>query len=191
MSISDYSELVTEVVHRSGVSDVANRASMYVGMAERMLEKQLRTSDMEVSTTLTTDATGTVAMPTDHLETRSVRARDAELSKIPLTSFLHGYRCGYSVQGSSLLSSYAETDHSMVYYARLPSLVVNGTNWLLEKEPEIYLNAFLFQVYQATGALEQAQTTAAYLGPLLEAVNAADHMDRLAGTHIDFRGLMV
>ena len=76
--IQDYAELIAEVTTRSSVSDVATRAKMHVGMAENMLSKRLRTSDMETAVVLTTDADGLAALPSDYAEMRSIRAGDVE-----------------------------------------------------------------------------------------------------------------
>lgn len=46
--IADYAELVTEVAHRSGVTDVANRATMFVGMAEEYMRKALRIGSVDL-----------------------------------------------------------------------------------------------------------------------------------------------
>ena len=40
--INDYSELVVEASRLSGITDVAQRAPMYIGMAEDFLSKKLR-----------------------------------------------------------------------------------------------------------------------------------------------------
>lgn len=46
--INDYAELVTEVAHRTGATDVASRAKMYVGMAEEYMRKALRIGSVDL-----------------------------------------------------------------------------------------------------------------------------------------------
>lgn len=186
--IQDYSELIAEVSARSGISDVVNRAAQLTGMAENMLSKRLRLAGMETEVELTTSSTGTVALPDDYREMRLVSVSDRTLNRRPLGLIRQG-GCGYAVQGKILHSSFKGTAHTCIYYAALPSLEANDTNWLLDDEPEIYLHAVLFQAYTAGNNLEQAQATAGYLGALIDAANNADHLARHAGTRINLGGV--
>ena len=186
--ICDYPELIAEICARSGVSDVANRAGMLVGMAERMLSKRLRLAGLETGVEATTGEDGLAYLPGDYQEMRSVHVGARSLERLPLDVVSAGRREGYAVQGKKLRSTQASTPHRLVYYAGVPSLEVNNTNWLLDEEPELYLQAVLLQVYLAENDLEKVEATAGYLTSLIEAANRADHMKRLAGTRINFGG---
>ena len=187
--INDYPELIAEVSARSGATDVVNRAKMLVGMAEKMLSKRLRLSGMETAVELTTDANGSVNLPDDYQEMRDIRVNDCLLDRKPLAVILDGYQRGYAVQGGALISSYKSTAHDLVYYASMPSLEANSTNWLLDDEPELYLQAVLFQVYTANNEIDKAQATVGYLAALIEEAHQADHMNRHAGTKINLGNL--
>ena len=185
----DYAELIAEVTERSGMTSVANRASQYVGMAERALSRALRVSEMETETTLTTDSNGDVSLPGDFQEMRSIRAQDRILDPRPLSRILSGHSVGYAVQGGTLKSYYADTGHEVVYYAALPGLDVNDTNWLLDSDPEIYIQAVLLQVWLADAgknpeSLQKATLTRSYLTDLVAARQSEDHMKRRAGTRV-------
>lgn len=184
--IADYPELIAEVSARSGFSDVVSRARMFVGMAENMLSKRLRLADMETVVELTTNATGDVSLPADYLEMRSIRHGSCAVDRIILPLVLAGRATGYAIQGKVLKSSFKNAPHSCVYYAAVPSLENANTNWLLDAEPEIYLQAVLFQVYTAHNEIEKAQITAGYLGQLISDAQDADRMNRRAGTRINF-----
>ncbi|MEG9884919.1 MAG: hypothetical protein V6Z86_10030 [Hyphomicrobiales bacterium] len=186
--IRDYPELIAEICARSGVSDVANRADMLVGMAERMLSKRLRLAGMEKSVEATTGEDGLAYLPGDYQEMRSVHVGTRPLERLPLGAVSAGRRDGYAVQGRKLRSTRASTPHQLVYYAALPSLETDNTSWLLDDEPELYLHATLLQAYLAENDLEKVEATAGYLTSLIEAANRADHMARLAGTRISFVG---
>lgn len=188
--INDYPELIAEVSARSGVTDVVNRAGMFVGMAEQMLSKRLRLGGMETAAELTTDASGSVALPVDYQEMRSIRISSGVVPRRSLDVILADRQCGYAVQGKVLKSTYKSTAHQLVYYATVPGLEAANTSWLLDDEPELYLQAVLFQVYTANTDIEKAQATAGYLGSLIEAANEADHMNRHVGTRINLGGLM-
>ena len=181
MILADYSELVAEATERSGVSDVANRAGMLVGMAEKMLSKRLRLSSMETVIRLRTDAGGRAELPGDFSEMSFVRVGDATLARKPMVALLEGGAHGYATQGKLLRSSHKAAEHVCSYFAALPSLEKNGSNWLLEEEPEIYVHAVLFQIYTASDQIEKASLTAGYLASLIDEANGADYMKRRAG----------
>lgn len=183
--ISDYPELVTEVSHRSKRTDIVNRASMYVGMAEKMLSKRLRLADMMTDGELTTDSNGLADLPTDCQELAQVVVHACKLSKRPLNTILSGAKAGYAITGQKLKSSFRLTPHQIVYFGAVPSLEANGTTWLLEREPELYLQAVLFQVYTGNNDIEQAQATAGYLSGLIDDANTADYAARLSGTRVN------
>jgi hypothetical protein len=58
-----------------------------------------------------------------------------------------GSSIGYVVVGSSLrLVGTDDTDYTLTYYARIPSLSDSNTqNWLLAKEPSLYLYGALME----------------------------------------------
>ena len=70
--IRDFADLIAEVTVRTDRPDVAGRAAMLVGLAERALSKRLRLADMETVAALTTDAGGVAALPVDYEAMRTV-----------------------------------------------------------------------------------------------------------------------
>jgi len=188
--IRDYPELISEVSRRSGVTDVANHAAMYVGMAETALSKMLRVGEMETAAEVTTDANGDATLPTDYAEMRSILIGTREVERKSLPLVLAGSVCGYAVQGKTLKSTFKSTTHSCVYYAAIPSLDTANTNWLLESEPEIYLQAVLKQIYIAKTDVERASATATYLAGLIEDANTAARTARLTGTRISLGNIV-
>lgn len=149
----DFAELVTEAQARSGITDVASRAEHYVRSAERMLEKRLKVGQMEKVATLTVDAEGRIGFPDDFLQWRTTHHGD-----------ISGVGPGYYCPGQI-----AEVQ----YYARIPS-IINGPNWLSEEEPELYIQAVLFQIYTANGMAEQAVATNTLLAAMIQQVEEAD-----------------
>ncbi len=188
--IQDYAALIAEVTARSGVSDVATRAQMYVGMAENALSKRLRVGDMEAEATLTTDEDGRADVPADFLEVRSLRTADQALPQRTLRAVQDGLVCGFAVQGKALVTTEKEVDLELGYYAALPGLEANDTNWLLEQDPEVYLSAVLFQVFIANSNLEGAQAVTGLLTGQIEALNRDDYRRRHAGARVNVGGLM-
>lgn len=166
----DYSELVSEVQHRSGVTDVASRAEHYVRSAERAMEKRLRVGAMEKIATITADETGDALLPDDFLQLRTTAAG--------------------TIAGNVLLTHNCATSFPIQYYAKIPSITL-GPNWLSEAEPELYIQAVLAQVYTANGMAEQAIATMAVVDAMLRALEENDIRARHLHRRIDTRALRV
>lgn len=184
----DYQDLIAEIADRVGSGGFVARADVYVGLAERMLSSRLRVSDMEASSSVTTDADGLADLPQDFEQMRTVRVGDDELCLIPIDSVFDGSLVGYAIQGTRIRSTKHSTDHNLYYYAELPSLEENNTNWLLRREPEAYLHGSLYQVHMAAYDTEKAQVSAEVLGGIINALNDEDRSRRFGGTVMDFTG---
>lgn len=193
--INDYQELVTEAAQRSGVSDLPSRAAMIVGMAEGWLNKRLRTADQQTATTLTTDANGDASLPSDYEAMQVVYFGTRKLERRPLENILLGDSDGYVIQGATFKSTLTSTAHSVVYYASLPALASNTTNWLLTAEPELYLNTVIFQAYASKPSdpemIQRAATLAPYIEGLVDDVNNRDWSNRWADTTLRMGGTVV
>lgn len=164
----DFAEIVTEAQIRSGVSDVASRAAHYVRSAERMLEKRLRIGAMERVATVTADNDGVLLMPADFLQWRTTG---------------HG-----SISGAAMSEVRPGQVVDVQYYAALPS-ILDGPTWLSENEPEIYIQAVLFQIYTANGMAEQALATNTLLAGLIQQVEEADVRARYLNRRIEPQGV--
>lgn len=185
--IQDYAELVTEVAHRTGL-EIAPRAAQYVGLAEKALEKHLKTSGMESTATLTTDGDGEVALPSDFLTMRLVRTSQGDLRRCSLAEILDDTETGYAVRGSTLVSSEASTVHTAYYYRTIPSLAENSTNWLLTEAPEIYLDAVAAQAFKAAGQVEPYMALNAATMQSVADFNSQDRTARYSRTRISAGG---
>jgi hypothetical protein len=160
----DYPELIAEVTERTGET-VAPRASLYVTLAEKQLAKRLRLS--ERTDTVTTDSDGTADLPDDFGYLRDLVYQGNVIEAVDVTRIGGTYTTGYAIQGTSLLTNYANADLTLHYFAGLPSIVDFLTNWLLEAEPEIYIYAVMQQVFMAKLQVEKAQAAAAVLDGLI------------------------
>ena len=167
----DYAELIVEVALRCGLPEIPARAAHFVTQAERDLQKVLRVRQMEAEATVTTDADGKAAIPADYLALRDIIDNGS-----------------IAVVGDEFWTETVEGDVTVQYYAALPSVVTNMTNWLLDEEPEIYINAVLLQIYTAAGD-PRAQPTAAILAERVAGLKRADKLARYSGQRIDIRGL--
>lgn len=196
-AIRDYGELIAEVQTRVEDSGVSMRAALFTQLAENMLAKRLLVSDQEKYESLTpvtptegfgSDAGfGVVALPDDFQEMNLVRTGSEFLPLIPFADLFLSDAKGYAVRGPNLLSTEIDAAHDCYYFGPIePSLVGAGTstNWLLELEPEIYLYALLFQVYQSSGDAENLARVSSYLGGLINSAKVADSRRRYNKTRI-------
>jgi hypothetical protein len=112
----------------------------------------LRVRDMEtVGTVIVTDGSG--SLPADFLEPVTVTNPSAVTNSIDYATgewLANTYPTGqnptnpafYTIVGNRL---YSTIDVNLPYYAKIPSLVADGQNWLLTKAPSAYLNGCLMQ----------------------------------------------
>lgn len=192
MSIADYSELVIEVASRTGRGDLPQRAAMLTGMLETHLNKRLRTTDQEASSSVTTDASGDATLPSGFLEIKGVYYDDVRVPRLtfsPVEVDFTGW--GWYSEGSTLKSNLLGQALEIRYYAAIPSLASNGTNWLLTAEPEIYLIGLTWQTHMFEGELEKAMVARSYLDQLIGEFMTADLTKRRRGTTLNMGGRAV
>lgn len=174
----DYSELIAETVERTGDSGAPARASLYLQFAENDLTKRLRVGGNETVTTVTTDASGNADLPSDFGELRSLFVNGQPSRNTGLPSDTDKLTPGYVIQGDVLMTTYANTDVVLHYYAAIPSLEIAGTNWLIEAEPEAYIYAMMRQVYLAKLDTEKAAACDVVLTNIIGEIHRADRIKR-------------
>ena len=181
----DYPQLIAEITERTGNAGVASNAALYVDLAEKALSKMLRVGDAERVITLTTDSTGVVDLPDNFGRLRYIQRGAYQLplvnygSDLP-TKPLGSNDFGYYIQGNQNFTSFPDSDISVHYYEVIPSLVTFGTNWLIEREPEIYLYAVMKQVFLANLDTDKAQAAEAILNSLIDNYKRADIVARFS-----------
>ncbi len=185
--IADWSELIAEVVTRTGDGSVATRAEMLTGFAESDLNRRLRMGQMETQATLTTDADGTATLPADFLQLRGVKSGIDKLTGCTFDELDSRYY-GFTIIGGSLRTRFSTADLTLNYYAKLPGLVANGTNWLLELAPELYLVAIQRQAYVAKLDVEKAQLADGVVAALVNDLQQNDFAARFTGTAYTLEG---
>ena len=181
MSIADYPELISEATERTQLTGLATRGGQYVRFAENALNKRLRLAGMETVATLT-PADGVITLPDDWLEERSVKVGNTTLHPVSNTE-IDCVTDGYWVSGDTMLTARKSADHDVIYFAALPGLEANGTNFLLKSEPELYLNAVIYQALVAVMD-ERAVTMASILRDQIADIEVVDRQKRYSSTRI-------
>lgn len=166
MALANYTDLLASIngsgawLHRADLSAIAPdwvtlcEATMNYGDLETLNVPALRTADQETTATLTCTAnTQTVALPAAFLEMRKVYLLYSgvryELIQAPVlpirneeASQVACRPTSYTVVGNYLyLIAVPDQAYQIVidYYAKIPSLITNSTNWLMTKSPMCYL----------------------------------------------------
>ena len=181
MTISTYTELKTEVADFAHRSDLTSKMDTFCLLAESLINKDLRTSEMEKRLAVTfTDAY--YDLPTDYMSMRSLHIElDGARCPIKLISPQQldarysratGNPGAFSIHGGQIEMRPAPSsiDGSISYYARVPTLTGTSTNDILTYYPMIYLSAMMIQVYVYLQDKDELSTWAeAYNSQILQA----------------------
>jgi hypothetical protein len=161
MAIANYSELKTEVSDFSHRTDLTSKMDTFTALAEAVINKDLRSLDMEKRLEITFDDPF-YDLPADYMEYRALQIDNAG-ARCPIKQYspqqldslysrATGTVSGFAIHGGQMElrpapSVSATVDGELTYYARVPTLVTNSTNDILTKFPMIYLSAMMIQVY--------------------------------------------
>lgn len=143
--ISRYEDLVFAVGEYMDRDDLVDLMPRFIGLAELRLNRDLRTDQQTVSTTLTTIA-GEVTLPADFLEARSAFVTNYRplraMAEEELSDFVTaGSPVGFVIRAGVLkVVPAADVAINVVYSRKVPSLTAaSPTNWLLTAAPDLYL----------------------------------------------------
>jgi hypothetical protein len=199
--ITSYSTLKDNVADWLNRTDLTAQIPVFIQLAEAELNRRLRVKDSVTRSDATVDTQYTT-LPSDFAETKSVYLKTSPVSRLEYITIeqMEALKTqGYSATGQpryyTVIGGTFETlpapDQSytaeLVYYAKLAALSdTNTTNWLLTKNPDIYLFGSLLQsapylrdddripvwnsVYErGLAQLEQASDRAEFSGGVLKA----------------------
>ncbi|MBP2311886.1 phage adaptor protein [Azospirillum soli] len=160
MAITDYAGLQAAAADWLNRSDLTAQIPTFIALAEKRLNRDLRTRQMETQATLTTIAgTATVALPADYLDARGVVLQTTPHAvlgfKTPadLSATYGGAATGrpanFAIIGGTIKfgpTPDAAYTVEMTYLAKVPALSDTATtNWALDECPDLYLYATLLE----------------------------------------------
>jgi len=161
MTISTYTELKTETADFAHRSDLTTKMDTFCILAEAVINKDLRTLDMETILSVTFDD-AFYDLPADYMEIRAIHIEN-DGARVPIKSYTPqqldamysratGTASGFSIHGGQMelrpAPSVTDTvDGEITYYKRVTTLTGTATNDILTKFPMIYLSAMMLQVY--------------------------------------------
>ena len=161
MTIATYTELKTEVADFAHRSDLTAKMDTFCVLAEAIINKDLRTLEMETILTVTfNDAF--YDLPADYLEIRAIHIENSG-ARVPIKSYspqqldrlysrATGTANGFAIHGGQIelrpAPSVTDTvDGDISYFTKVSTLTSNSTNDILTAYPMIYLSAMMLQVY--------------------------------------------
>lgn len=187
LPIENYDDLKDEILEwmdREGDAAAIARVPKWILFAESWFNRELRTPDMERTTTFSADAED-MPLPADYLAMRAIYQEtepDFPLNGMSPDQLRRDFG-GYSgipqayaiVAGGIRFAPVPQSEllYTMDYFGRIENLSVTApSNWLLEQAPDLYLFAALFFGYTwarnpqaaecqqlAIGILERLKTT--------------------------------
>lgn len=186
----DLKTAVGDHVGNRSISDVWPRL---VRMAETQLNQRLRTVWQETADTLTFTG-GEAPLPADFLEMIDVygpcgyqmRASMRADSRRPGTSFSR-----YSIGSGKIYIRGFSGDKDILYYAAIPTISasLSATNWLLERNGDVYLYAVGLQAAKFLKDLELSQATDQLLSFALQALKIDDDRSRWSNAVVRVQGM--
>jgi hypothetical protein len=151
MPMGNYSDLENALsVWLGGRSDLTTYVSLFVQMFEATCNRRLRVREMENLVALTT-TDGVGSLPTGYLGWRNVWWQGSQKR---LLEWVHPsyYTAEWPTVPSGCPIAFTITDGSIYiaptddtatygleYYLAIPSLEIDGTNWLFTEHPDVYL----------------------------------------------------
>lgn len=162
MALDNYADLQAEIAVWLRRPDLTAEIPTFITLAEAQLNRALRSTRMITRNNAFVINAQSVALPADFVGIRSLRLPGAsppntlrwvsvdEMDELlDTTDYTAGPPTHYTVEGASLrlspdpgATSYTA---ALVYYASLPTLAANTTNWLLASHPDAYLYGSLMQ----------------------------------------------
>jgi hypothetical protein len=157
VSLTNYSDLQTQITNWIARDDIATPIPDFVTLFEAVANRRLRVRQQELTTTLTpTNAVAT--LPADYLTWRRVTWSGSPTRELEylhpsyfqalfptLPSAPPNY---FTIEGSNLRVGPADnTALTFDYFQKIPSLAGSTTNWLMTAHPDVYLFGSLAEAH--------------------------------------------
>jgi hypothetical protein len=151
MALATFSDLKSAIASWIVRDDLTTSIPDFITIFEAVANRTLRVRQMETSTSLTTSS-GSVALPSDYIDWRSVTwagSSSRELGYVSPTiararfnTSTQGTSTWFTIEGGNF-KTFPPDDSTAVtfrYYQKIPALSdSNTTNWLLTAYPDLYL----------------------------------------------------
>jgi hypothetical protein len=200
MAFSTYAELQTSILGWLNRQDLSAVIPDFIALTEADLNDKLRVQAMVTKKTATL-ASDSYPLPADWLEAFSISVPAATTSRrlrLVAADELFQIRDdddgttpeAYAIWGGNLefAPAHGGAVVELSYYARLPALATNSTNWLLTRRPDAYLYGALVHSAPYLVEDERAVLWAAAYQNAIDSLNNADQAARFSGAPMSRRG---
>lgn len=162
-------------------SDLDAMLPRFVALFEERANRRLRVRQQETAFSGTISS-GVIALPADWLAFKRLQTTDWPLNQVTRDKVMEstGAVTAYAIDGSNVRFN-GSGSVTGTYFAKVPGLVANSTNWLLSVAYDAYLfgalsEAFMYTMDEQTSAMYMARAD----GVISELI-AADLRDRNSG----------
>ncbi len=185
--MTTWTQLQTDFPLWNKRTDQTARLSSFVALAEARFNRRLRVRQQEAALSGTTDGDGLLALPSDFLAAKSIWAPNYEADPFDVQSLDYvianrrlGAPTAYAI-GSTSITFNGAGDVEGVYFAAVPGLVSNGSNWLSVAAYDAYLFGALAEA--ALDAFDEARSLSLYgrADAVIAEVISNDQRDRFSG----------
>lgn len=153
MAINTYTNLQSAIASWLVRNDLTTVIPDFIRLAEVRFNREIRLREMITEATGTLDTT--IALPDDFVQVDVFRLDTSPIRVLQPISAAEGHRrygtiAGdarhFAIEGENLVPFPPQTgsvDYVLSYFAEIPALASNATNWLLTRAPDVYLFASL------------------------------------------------
>lgn len=214
MAITTYAELQTAIADwlaRSGDSTITAIAPDLIKLCESRINygygepgealysPALRVRPMETRATATVDSEYT-GLPSDFLEMRELKINNSPEKKLTYVtpqqfaessaSYTSGTPVVYTITGSEFRlgpTPSSSLTAELLYYAKVPDLATNSTNWLLTASPNVYLYGSLVEAAPYVGDDERIAQWFGIFSAAIKGLQAQDRRAKYGGAQLIMR----
>lgn len=196
MALTNYTDLLASVASWTSRADLTSIIPDFVLLAEAEFNRDLRTRNQETSATITQVA-GVATLPSDFLELRRIYLNTTplvELEYLPpeqfylkfptMNNWIGSPSRYYTIESGNILLSETNTqnDIKVLYYAKIPALVTNSTNWLMTAYPDLYLATTMTAACYKTKDQTGMALWSARAGAITAQLQEADKRGKFSGS---------
>jgi hypothetical protein len=151
MALTNYTDLQAAIASWMVRSDLTSVIPDFITLFEATVNRRLRVRQMETVGTITMSS-GTGTLPTDYLAWKRLTwpgSTSMELDYVHPGYLKAAYPTSpagtpqiWTIEGSSILTRPYDSNNTsltFLYYAKVPDLATNSTNWLMTAHPDLYL----------------------------------------------------
>jgi len=203
MTITNYTTLQSTVADYLNRSDLTSIIPTFIQLAESQINRDIRHYKMETRSTATIDAGDQYSqVPADWMETIRMIIQGTGTTVVNLISraAMADKRAGqedmagrpeYYAHADSQFNFYPTPDADytaeLLYFAKVPNLATNATNWLLSEAPDVYLYGSLMHSAPYLADDNRITVWAQLYSAAVMRLNDASEQSRMSGSGLTLK----